>query len=271
MATVTNKTGKTGQTPECLIHIGTSGWHYRHWRGPFYPPALPARDLLSWYARHFDTVELNNTFYHLPTETALKQWRNGTPEQFCFAVKGSRYLTHMRKLKEAEAGLSRFLPLIEMLGPKLGPILFQLPPHWRCNPDRLAEFLQALPTGHRYGLELRDPSWHVPAVYRLLERHNVAFCIYELAGVRSPLLVSADFTYVRLHGPGKAYQGNYSASALRTWATRIATWRQSLKAVYFYFDNDQAGYAAQNALKLRDLVGRGGLNGGQQKVVATAV
>jgi uncharacterized protein YecE (DUF72 family) len=210
--------------------------------------------MLSWYAARFDTVELNNTFYHLPTRTALAQWHDGTPPNFCFAVKGSRYLTHMRKLNEPKSGLNRFLPLIEHLGQKLGPILFQLPPRWKCNPDRLEGFLKTLPQTHRYGFELRDPSWHVPEIYCLLERHNAAFCIYELAGVRSPLLVTADFTYVRLHGPGKAYQGSYRRSALRAWAARIDEWRSSLKAVYFYFDNDQAGYAAQNALTLRGLV-----------------
>ena len=213
--------------------------------------------MLSWYATRFDTVELNNTFYHLPTPAALAQWHDGTPPNFCFAVKGSRYLTHMRKLNEPKQGLSRFLPLIEHLGQKLGPILFQLPPRWKCNPERLERFLDALPQTHRYGFELRDPTWHVPEIYRLLERHNAAFCIYELAGVRSPLLVTADFTYVRLHGPGKAYQGSYRPSALRAWAARIHEWRSSLKAVYFYFDNDQSGYAAKNALTLRGLVERG--------------
>jgi uncharacterized protein YecE (DUF72 family) len=240
---------------QCTIHIGTSGWHYKHWQGPFYPAGIRSGDQLSWYARLFDTVELNNTFYHLPSESALKAWRDGTPENFCFSVKGSRYLTHMRKLKEPEAGLNRFMPLIATLGQKLGPILFQLPPRWQCNPDRLHEFLKTLPTGHRYGFELRDRSWHVPEVYRLLERYNAAFCIYELAGVHSPLLLTADFTYVRLHGPGKAYQGNYRTPTLRQWAERIAAWRSHLKAVYFYFDNDQAGYAPRNALKLRQLVG----------------
>jgi uncharacterized protein YecE (DUF72 family) len=236
----------------CDIRIGTSGWHYKHWRGPFYPQKWPADRMLSFYVQHFDSVELNNSFYHLPRQSSLEQWRDRTPEDFCFAVKASRYLTHMRKLAQPEAGLDRFLPLIETLGDKQGPILFQLPPHWSCNPDRLAHFLTVLPPSNRYAFELRDPSWHVPEVYRLLERHNVAFCIYQLAGFVSPLLVTADFAYVRLHGPQKKkYRGSYSAQALRKWTQHIRGWESSLKAVYVYFDNDQAGYAALNALALR--------------------
>jgi uncharacterized protein YecE (DUF72 family) len=240
----------------CDVRIGTSGWHYKHWRGPFYPEALPPRDMLAFYAKRFDTVELNNTFYRLPTPHALKLWRDGTPDGFCFAIKGSRYLTHMRKLTDPEAGLARFLPLVEILGDKLGPIIFQLPPHWRLNRDRLEQFLSALPDWHRYAFEFRDPTWHVPEVFSLLERYNAAFCLYELAGVSSPIQLTADFVYVRLHGPGKAYQGSYSARALRTWTDRIREWSTRLKAVYFYFDNDQAGFAAQNALSLRRLVAR---------------
>jgi uncharacterized protein YecE (DUF72 family) len=213
--------------------------------------------MLSFYVQHFDTVELNNSFYHLPHRSALELWRDRTPKGFCFAVKASRYLTHMRKLAKPEAGLARFMPLIETLGEKLGPILFQLPPHWSCNADRLAHFLSVLPRTHRYAVELRNPTWHLPSIYRLLEQHNVAFCIYQLAGFSSPTLVTADFAYVRLHGPAqKAYRGSYSASALRAWAGRIREWQSVLKAVYVYFDNDQAGYAAKNAMALRELIQR---------------
>jgi uncharacterized protein YecE (DUF72 family) len=145
-------------------------------------------------------------------------------------------------------------PRVEELGEKLGPILFQLPPHWKCNLERLAGFLAALPKGQSYSLELRDPSWHIPNVYYLLGRHNVAFCIYELSGFQSPLQVTADFVYVRLHGPKGAYQGNYSAASLETWGRRLREWRSELKGAYVYFDNDQAGFATRNAMELKTML-----------------
>ena len=240
----------------CEIRIGTSGWHYKHWRGPFYPTDLPSSRMLSFYLNYFDTVEINNSFYHLPLADTFRNWQRQAEPGVRFAVKGSRYLTHMKKLKDPKAGLRRFFALVDLLGTKLGPVLFQLPPHWGCNASRLAEFLRALPRRHRYSFELRDPSWHVPEIYDLLARHNAAFCIYELAGFRSPTRLTADFAYVRLHGPGqKAYQGSYSYAALRSWHDRICRWQSELKAVYVYFDNDQRGYAAANALTLRKYVG----------------
>lgn len=236
------------------IHIGTSGWHYRHWYAHFYPDNLPASRMLEFYSRHFDSVELNNTFYRLPLESGLENWRSVTPERFRFAAKGSRFLTHMKKLKDPETGIGRFFERIDLLGPKLGPIVFQLPPFWDVDTGRLEAFLCALPARHRYAFELRNPTWHTGAVDRILRRHNAAFCIFEIAGFSSERRVTADFAYVRLHGPAGAYQGCYSASTLRRWAGRIAKWRQELKAVYLYLDNDQAAYAVENALALKRLL-----------------
>jgi uncharacterized protein YecE (DUF72 family) len=241
------------------VHIGTSGWHYNHWRGPFYPEKLPAARMLDFYITHFDTVELNNSFYKLPSVEAFANWRRSTPPGFCFAVKASRFLTHNKKLKDPESALQNFLPRAEALQEKLGPILFQLPPRWRVNVDRLREFLQALPRRHRYAFEFREPSWNTEAVYDTLRRHNAAYCIYELDCFHSPLEVTADFAYVRLHGPGGKYQGCYSPSTLREWAGRIAQWNK-LRAIYIYFDNDQAAYAAQNALALKRLLSRESFN-----------
>jgi uncharacterized protein YecE (DUF72 family) len=238
----------------CELRIGTSGWHYKHWLGPFYPPDLPAKDMLSWYLQRFNTVEINNSFYHVPTQQTFTTWRRATPATFCFAVKGSRYISHRKKLTDPGPSLSRFMPPVETLGSKLGPILFQLPPRWSRNVDRLTAFLEALPESHRYTFEFRDPSWHDPAVYRALRRHNAAFCIYELDGFESPQVLTADFAYVRLHGPGRKYQGDYSSETLRAWARRIADWRGTLDAVYVYFDNDQAAYAAKNAAELKELL-----------------
>lgn len=238
------------------LYIGTSGWHYKHWIGTFYPVRTPTSKMLALYCERFDTVELNNTFYRLPTQPALENWRDATPEHFCFAAKGSRFLTHMKKLKDPDQGLARYFDAIEILAHKLGPILFQLPPNWEIDLDRLATFLHALPKHHRYAFEFRNPSWNVQPVYDLLAAHRAGYCIFDLAGFQSPLEVTTDLVYVRLHGPGGKYQGSYSDQALREWARRSRIWRRENRAVYIYFDNDQAGYAAHNALRLKELTAR---------------
>jgi uncharacterized protein YecE (DUF72 family) len=241
------------------VHIGTSGWHYNHWRGPFYPEKLPAAKMLEFYFAQLDTVELNNSFYKLPSVQTFETWRHATPPGFCFAVKASRFLTHNKKLKDPENALHNFLPRAEALQEKLGPILFQLPPRWRVNVERLETFLQALPRCHRYAFEFREPNWNTEAVYAILRRHNAAYCIFELDCFTSPLEVTADFAYVRLHGPGGKYQGCYTGATLRQWAKWIEE-QKKLRAIYIYFDNDQAGYAARNALELKRLVARQHLN-----------
>lgn len=239
------------------IRIGTSGWHYKHWLGSFYPEKLSPSKMLPYYYDRFDTVEINNSFYILPKLETLACWRDATPKNFEFAIKASRFLTHNKKLKEPKNALNNFLPRAEALGKKLGPILFQLPPQWRINLERLAEFLDALPKYHQYTFEFREPSWLVPRVCNLLRKYNAAFCIYELAGFHAPLEITANWSYVRLHGPGGKYQGSYSTKILRTWADRIVGWSKRLKSIYVYFDNDQAGYAAANALMLKRLVAEG--------------
>ncbi len=239
------------------VHIGTSGWHYKHWLGPFYPKKMPACDMLLYYFRHFDTVEINNSFYRLPTHEAFENWRECTPRDFCFAVKASRFITHNKKLKDPENAVENFLPRAEVLKDKLGPILFQLPPRFAKNADRLHALLSILPKRHLYAFEFRDPSWMSNDVYDVLHRHNAAFCIYELAGYMSPMEVTADWTYIRLHGPGGKYQGSYERAYLRQWAQRVRYWERTLRAVYLYFDNDQAAYAVRNALELKELVSEG--------------
>src|ERR1700704_45164 len=239
----------------CDIRIGTSGYHYKHWVGPFYPLKTPPYKMLDYYVRYFDTVELNNSFYRLPTLEAFDCWRDATPPNFIFAVKASRFLTHNKKLKDPENALDNLLPRAVRLKNKLGPILFQLPPRWRVNIERLQNFLAILPRDLRYTFEFRELSWITREVNETLRLFNGAFCIYELAGYQSPLTVTADFAYVRLHGPesGK-YQGSYSAGRLRNWARQIEKWAKELKAVYIYFDNDQAGYAAKNAVALKKML-----------------
>jgi uncharacterized protein YecE (DUF72 family) len=235
----------------CDIRIGTSGYHYRHWRGNFYPEEIGMSAMLPFNLNHFDTLELNNTFYRLPTIPALEGWRDAVPDNFVFAVKASRFLTHNKKLKDPENALENLLPRVEILGKKLGPILFQLPPQWRINLERLQELLAILPRKHRYAFEFRETSWMHDEVLATLQRYRAAFCIYEIAGYHSALHVTSDWAYVRLHGPGGKYQGSYSDAALERWADWISERQQTLRAIYVYFDNDQAGYAPQNALALR--------------------
>jgi len=235
------------------IWIGTSGWHYKHWVGNFYPERLPASRMLAEYIRHFHTVELNNTFYKLPTQTGLLTWRESTPPDFRFAVKGSRFITHMKKLKDPELALERFFQRVDLLGRKLGPVLFQLPPHWPPDEPRFAAFLEALPPGNRYTFEFRHPGWNNPEIERLLRKHNAAVCIFHLAGFQSPLGHTADFTYVRLHGPGGKYQGSYPDAELKIWAGRLREW--DLKDAWIFFDNDDSGHAPANAARLRELTG----------------
>ena len=232
------------------VRIGTSGWHYKHWVGRFYPDRWPASKMLQYYEEHFDTVEINNSFYRLPVESALEAWRDSTPPNFLFAVKGSRYLTHMKKLKDPDAGIEKFFSRADLLKKKLGPIVFQLPPNFGINPERLETFLDALPKHHRYAFEFRDPSWESKEIYDLLRSRNAAWCAWHLASYESPIEVTADFAYVRLHGPGGKYQGRYTDAALKHWANRIKTWPDT----YVYFDNDDSAYAAFNAQRLRQFL-----------------
>jgi uncharacterized protein YecE (DUF72 family) len=211
--------------------------------------------MLEFYVQHFDTLELNNSFYRLPTIQAFECWRDSTPDDFVFAVKASRFISHNKKLKDPENALENLLPRAEHLGKKLGPILFQLPPKWRVNVERLRELLEILPREHRYAFEFRELSWLTPELNRVLEKFNAAFCIYELAGYHTPLEITADFSYIRLHGPAAGkYQGSYNDERLVDWARWIQEQSRRLKAIYVYFDNDQAGYAAHNALRLREMV-----------------
>ena len=202
-------------------------------------------------------MEINNTFYRLPSERALETWRDTVPSGFIFAVKGSRFITHLKKLKDPARSLAPFVDRIALLGEKLGPILFQLPPRWHFDAARLAAFLTALPATHRYTLELRDRSWINASALDLLSSHGVAFCIYELDGYLSPREVTADFVYIRLHGPGGPYQGQYDPRTLSAWAEAMAAWSRQGLEVFCYFDNDEAGFAARNALQLQALLLKG--------------
>ena len=236
------------------IHIGTSGWHYQHWKGPFYPENMNPGEFLSFYARHFGAAEINNTFYNLPERETLAEWRETTPQGFVFACKASRYITHMKKLKDPEESIRRFFNVIAALGDKLGPILFQLPPGWHVDIDRLETFLESLPRGRRYAFEFRDETWFTAEVHDALARHDAAFCIYHIAGRRSPIEVAGSFAYVRLHGPGDAYEGSYDGRTLFGWVRRFRRWRDEGRDVYCFLDNDEKGYAALDAMRLQEML-----------------
>lgn len=236
------------------IHIGTSGWNYRHWVGRFYPAHLPQNEWLSFYAKHFDTVEINNTFYHLPKIKTFNTWRETVPKNFLFALKASRFITHMKKLTAPKTSSKKLFNRMRRLEETLGPVLFQLPPGWSRNDERLARFLASLPTGHQYVFEFRDVSWLTQDIYDLLRKYNAAFCIHDFRGERTPKELTADFTYVRMHGPHRAaYSGSYPMRTLKDWAERIHEWQNQLTDVYVYFNNDAEGSAIQNALTLREL------------------
>jgi uncharacterized protein YecE (DUF72 family) len=237
------------------IHIGTSGWSYKHWIGAFYPKGSNSVEQFEFYNNHFDTVEINNSFYKLPPRSVFETWYEHSPKKFLFVVKANRFITHMRKLTQPQEPIARLFNSIDALKEKLGPVLFQLPPKWKVNVIRLKEFLQALPKGHRYVFEFRNETWYNEDIYGLLREYNCGFCIYELAGHMSPMLITADFVYLRLHGPTEyKYQGSYSNAVLRKWAKQCSKWQSEKKDVYVYFDNDQNAYAAFNALTLKKFV-----------------
>jgi uncharacterized protein YecE (DUF72 family) len=237
------------------IWLGTSGYVYRHWRkGVFYPPGLPAREELEYFASRFKTVELNNPFYRLPTAEMFRRWRDVTPPRFHFAVKASRYITHIKRLREVTDELKLFLERADHLGPKLGPVLFQLPPNQQVDLSRLRDFLALLSRDRRWVLEFRHPSWHSSEVYQLLTDHGVALCIPVGGGLHPHRVTTAAFTYFRMHR-GQEPAGGFTDEELISWAAQIRGLRAAGKEVYVYFNNDWGGFAIRDAVKLRELLG----------------
>jgi uncharacterized protein YecE (DUF72 family) len=236
------------------LAVGTSGYQYDHWRGVFYPEGLPKDQWFAHYAEHFDTVEINNTFYHLPRAKTFDDWRRKAPGSFCYALKFSRYATHLKKLKDPEASVGLFMERAKRLGATLGPILVQLPPHWRADVDRLAAFLEAVPGDQRWAVEFRDPSWLCEAIYAVLRHHHAALCIHDLIPAH-PRRLTADWVYLRFHGAGNG--GDYSRQALAGAAQRIKRHLAEGRDVFAYFNNDAYGYAVSNAADLRRYLGEG--------------
>jgi len=240
--------------------IGTSGWSYKHWeRGMFYPEDVPASEHMRYYATHFPTVEINYSYYQLPPRKTFEMWRKTSPDGFVFAVKASRYLTHMKKLREPEEPLQRLLDHAGGLGKKLGPVLFQFPRQWKLNLDRLAAFLEELRRHprHRYAFEFRHRTWLVQDVYALLKKQNAALCLPVGWGIPLDIQLTADWTYVRFHGGEHGI--SFSDAELRPWARRIRDWCDQGVDSYSYFNNDTIEHnrppAIDNARRLRELVG----------------
>ena len=237
------------------IRIGTSGWEYRHWAGDFYPKPLPRSRWLERYSAEFDTVELNNPFYRLPSAEVFEAWGRRVPPPFRFAVKASRYLTHVKRLKDPAEPLERFWTRARRMGDRLGPVLYQLPPRWKPNRRRLAEFLAALPD-HAQAIEFRDRSWYAPATFALMTNAGVALCLHDMAGSATEPAAVGPLVYIRFHGSGERYGGRYSSQRLAAWARRMVDWADAGLPVWAYFNNDIGGHAFRDADRLRMMVRR---------------
>lgn len=241
-------------TAESELRIGTSGYQYDHWRGRFYPPDLPKRLWFDRYARHFDTVEINHMFYHLPSAETFDHWRAQAPAGFRYALKFSRYGSHIKRLKDPEGPLGRFVELAGRLKSFLGPVLVQLPPDFKLDVERLDRFLEVAPRRIRWAVEFRHPSWLCQEVFALLEAHGAMLCVHDLIPDH-PARVTGNAAYLRLHG--QRYGGSYSPQHLAAQARRIRRWRAAGHDVWVYFNNDERGHAVANALALKRYLGAG--------------
>jgi len=243
------------KTMTANVRIGTSGWNYEHWRGDYYPEDLPQRDWFSHYARHFSTVEINNTFYHQPDHGTFDDWRGQAPEGFVYSVKANRYLTHLKHLKDAEKPLRHFLSGVRRLGEHGGPILYQLPPHWNRHLERLEKFLKILPQDLEHVFEFRNRDWLSEPTYELLGHYGASLCVHDLLR-RHPRRATGRVVYVRFHGSGKKYGDRYPKRSLRSWAS----WIQEIAAdrdVDAYFNNDKRAHAITDAGRLKSLLDEG--------------
>lgn len=240
------------------VYIGTSGYTYQHWRGVFYPQDLRQKDWLGYYAKYFETVEINASFYHQMGRKVYENWRAKTPENFVFAIKGSRFITHIKRLKDCQEPLERFFQSAIGLEEKLGVILWQLPPRWGADEKRLASFLSLIDNlrfkNVRQAFEFRENSWFSSKIYAMLKKFGGGLVIADSPFWPKEEVFTADFMYLRFHGRESLYASSYSGEELREWAKKIAQLRGENLDVYAYFNNDIKGYAVQNALRLKELV-----------------
>ena len=235
--------------------IGTSGWYYQHWYGRFYPKGLSKEKLFPYFAQHFKTVELNNTFYHLPKETTVKGWHKKAPQDFVFAIKASRFITHIKRLANLRDSLKIFLKRAYILKEKLGPMLYQLPPSMKKDSQRLASFLKKLPKKVRNVVEFRHQSWLDEEIFCLLKKFNVSHCIISMPNFPTVVRATADFVYIRMHGGTALYRSNYSKAELKECANLVKKFLKDGLDTYVYFNNDAQGYAVKNALALKKMLG----------------
>ncbi|MBI2955408.1 MAG: DUF72 domain-containing protein [Chloroflexi bacterium] len=236
--------------------VGTSGWHYDHWRDRFYPPGLAKSRWLQFYAQFFPTVELNASFYRLPTEKAFANWRATAPPGFRFAVKASRTITHYRRLIDVAEPLANFFGRARILGDRLGPILYQLPPALHRDDERLDRFLALLPQDLQHAVEFRHPTWLVDEVFAILRKHDVAFCVVSMPNFACPVVATASFCYVRFHGSQAKYASCYTDEELEEWAARLRSLADGNRTVYAYFNNDAEAHAVHNAQTLNEKLGQ---------------
>ncbi|MEW5802573.1 MAG: DUF72 domain-containing protein [bacterium] len=245
------------------VRVGCSGWNYPHWRGLFYPEEVQKTHWFDFYQASFNTVEINNTFYKLPEEQVFRQWERQARDGFIYAVKANRYLTHLKKLHDAKDSLEKFIVRVRLLGQKLGPLLYQLPPHWTKNYRRLESFLDLLPTDLIHVFEFRDQSWMEDDILNLLDQHGCSFCIHDMPGLICPRQSVGPVTYLRFHGTQGKYQGRYSQAALQDWAAWI---RKQSGNVYAYFNNDAMAHAVYDAGQLKNSLENEELEGPQNLV-----
>jgi uncharacterized protein YecE (DUF72 family) len=238
-----------------MIHVGCSGWVYRHWKGDFYPADLPQKRWFERYTQDFDTVEINASFYRVPRLSTFDGWREKAPPGFRYAVKANRFLTHMKKLLDCEAPLADFIALARRLGPSLGPVLFQLPPNLHKNLPRLDAFLDQLPDDLEHVVEFRNRSWYDEDVLALLDRHGVGFVTHDLVGLVSPRWASGRTAYVRFHGTGGKYWGRYSEEEMADWAGWLIAQQAAGRSCWAYFNNDIHGHAILDGRALKAKVG----------------
>lgn len=236
------------------LRLGTSGWHYADWWGPFYPADVKKKDSLGYYASRLNAVELNAPFYRSPSEKAVKTWYDATPDDFRFTWKASRFITHLKRLAVDRDSIDLLEAGVALLRHKAGPVLFQFPPNMKRDRDRLARFVAMLPPGRRYAFEFRNADWFEAAIFALLADHGAALCISDHDAAPAPCEVTADWVYVRNHGPGGHYHGSYSDAALAEWAVAIRGWREEGRDVWCFFDNDVKSAAPSDADRLRVLV-----------------
>lgn len=235
------------------VFVGTSGWVYPHWRGPFYPEGLPEREWLEFYARSFSAVELNASFYHLPKEKTFQSWYKRVPANFVFSVKGSRFITHVKKLSDCQEPLMNLLQASANLKEKLGPLFFQFSPSFRADPGKLKEFIKMLPDDHRFAFEFRHPSWFDDEIYTLLRKENCALVASDTPHYPYKEIETADFMYLRLHGHEELYASCYSQKQLEVYANKVRSWVKR-GDVFVFFDNDADANAVVNAKKLSNLI-----------------